>query len=51
VSHPLPQARRDLWRELPLAPAHGDEHATQSVTFTVPDEWKERTLIRFGAVD
>ena len=52
LSHPLPQARRDLWQELPLPPAHHEaERSTQSVTFTVPHEWNERTLIRFGAVD
>ena len=51
LSHPLPQARRDLW--LPLLEhdvGSGEEHVTR-VAFRIPDLWNERTLIRFGAVD
>ena len=52
LSHPRPQARRDLWQELRLAAAHHEgERATQTVTFTVPRVWNERTLVHFGAVD
>jgi hypothetical protein len=53
LSHPLPQARRDLWLPLDLGPAGTGEldHWTQRCTFRVPDEWQERTLLRFGAVD
>ncbi|HEY3543356.1 MAG TPA: glycoside hydrolase family 2 TIM barrel-domain containing protein [Gaiellaceae bacterium] len=53
LSHPLPQARRDLWLPLDLGPAGTGEldHFTQRCTFRVPDEWQERTLLRFGAVD
>lgn len=50
-SHPLPQARRDLW--LPLLEhdfGSGEEHLTR-IAFRIPDEWNERTLVRFGAVD
>lgn len=39
LSHPLPQFRRDRWAPIDLG------------TFRVPEEWDERTLIRFGAVD
>jgi beta-galactosidase/beta-glucuronidase len=52
LSHPLPQARRDLW--LPLAEsaqAHEKEQWTTTIPFRIPDEWNERTLVRFGAVD
>jgi beta-galactosidase/beta-glucuronidase len=52
LSHPLPQARRDLW--LPLLD-HAFERDVESarieIPFRVPDEWQERTLVRFGAVD
>jgi Glycosyl hydrolases family 2 len=39
LTHPLPQFRRDVWAPIDVG------------TFRVPDEWRERTLIRFGAVD
>jgi beta-galactosidase/beta-glucuronidase len=39
LSHPLPQFRRDRWAPIGVG------------TFRVPDDWRERTLIRFGAVD
>jgi beta-galactosidase/beta-glucuronidase len=39
LTHPLPQFRRDVWAPI------------EAGTFRVPDEWRERTLIRFGAVD
>jgi beta-galactosidase/beta-glucuronidase len=51
LSHPLPQARRDLW--LPLLEhdfGSGEEHVTR-IEFRIPAEWNERTLVRFGAVD
>jgi beta-galactosidase/beta-glucuronidase len=51
LSHPLPQARRDLWLPL-LDHDFGDgEHHVTRLPFRVPDEWNERTLVRFGAVD
>jgi beta-galactosidase/beta-glucuronidase len=43
VSHPLPQARRERWQLLHLV----DDRCR----FRIPDDWNERTLIRFGAVD
>jgi len=53
LSHPLPQARRDLWAPVDLGAAeHLDpEHVRYRCTLRVPDEWRERTLLRFGAVD
>jgi len=39
LSHPLPQFRRERWAPIEVG------------TFRVPDDWRERTLIRFGAVD
>ena len=39
MNHPLPQFRRERW-----APVDGGR-------FRVPDDWGERTLVRFGAVD
>jgi beta-galactosidase/beta-glucuronidase len=47
----LPQARRDLWLPLLEHDFGNDERHTTSISFRVPDEWHERTLIRFGAVD
>jgi beta-galactosidase/beta-glucuronidase len=53
LTHPLPQARRDLW-----APVEGwqvedvsEERRVARADFRVPDTWRERTLLRFGAVD
>jgi beta-galactosidase/beta-glucuronidase len=53
LSHPLPQARRDLWLPLDLAAPEvlDAEHARQRCVFRVPDAWNARTLVRFGAVD
>jgi hypothetical protein len=53
LSHPLPQARRDLWTPLDLGAPEllDDEHARHRCVFRVPDAWNERTLLRFGAVD
>jgi beta-galactosidase/beta-glucuronidase len=39
LTHPLPQFRRDVWAPIDVG------------TFRVPEDWHERTLIRFGAVD
>ena len=53
LSHPLPQARRDLWAPLDVGTPQllDEEHARHRCTFRVPDEWNARTLLRFGAVD
>jgi beta-galactosidase/beta-glucuronidase len=52
LSHPLPQARRDRWQLLlEHAFARDEEHARTELTFRVPEDWDERTLLRFGAVD
>jgi beta-galactosidase/beta-glucuronidase len=52
VAHPLPQARRDLWLPLREHAFERDvEHVRIELPFRVPDEWDERTLVRFGAVD
>jgi len=53
LSHPLPQARRDLWLPLDVGPPEllDGEHARHRCTFRVPNEWNARTLLRFGAVD
>lgn len=51
LTHPLPQARRDLWLPLLDHDFGGGEHHMTRLPFRVPDEWKERTLVRFGAVD
>ena len=56
MTHPLPQARRDTWLSLDgdwtAPPARDDvERATYRRTFRIPEEWRERTLLRFGAVD
>jgi beta-galactosidase/beta-glucuronidase len=53
LGHPLPQARRDLWTPLDIGAGevHDAEHVAYRHTFRVPDEWNERTLLRFGAVD
>jgi beta-galactosidase/beta-glucuronidase len=52
VSHPLPQARRELWAGiLDATVAHDEERLRARTTFRVPDDWSERTLLRFGAVD
>ena len=53
LSHPLPQARRDLWAPLDLGAPQllDEEHARHRCTFRVPHEWNVRTLLRFGAVD
>lgn len=39
LTHPLPQFRRDRWTPIEVG------------LFRVPNDWRERTLIRFGAVD
>jgi beta-galactosidase/beta-glucuronidase len=39
LTHPLPQFRRDRWAPIDIG------------TFRIPDDWHERTLVRFGAVD
>jgi beta-galactosidase/beta-glucuronidase len=50
--HPLPQARRDLWRPLfETWQSHDEERLTIATKFRIPDQWQERTLLRFGAVD
>jgi beta-galactosidase/beta-glucuronidase len=52
LTHPLPQARRDRWRLLlEHAYVRDEEHARTELTFRIPDDWDERTLLRFGAVD
>ena len=51
LSHPLPQARRDLWLPLLGRDFGGDERHTTRIPFRIPQEWRERTLLRFGAVD
>ena len=51
VTHPLPQARRDLWLPLLDHDFGSDEQHTTRIAFRIPDEWQERTLLRFGAVD
>jgi len=53
LTHPLPQARRDLWLPLDVgAPQPLDtEHARHRCRFRVPRRWNTRTLLRFGAVD
>jgi beta-galactosidase/beta-glucuronidase len=52
VSHPLPQARRELWAGiLDATVSHDEERLRARTTFRVPDNWNERTLLRFGAVD
>jgi beta-galactosidase/beta-glucuronidase len=52
VAHPLPQARRDRWQLLlEHAYVRDEEHARTELTFRIPEDWDERTLLRFGAVD
>lgn len=51
LNHPLPQARRDLWLPLLDHDFGSDERHTTRIVFQIPDEWNERTLVRFGAVD
>lgn len=52
LTHPLPQARREVWAPLSLETEHlGPETLRHRVRFRVPAEWRERTLLRFGAVD
>jgi len=52
VAHPLPQARRDRWQLLlEHAYVRDEEHSRTELAFCVPEDWDERTLLRFGAVD
>jgi beta-galactosidase/beta-glucuronidase len=51
LSHPLPQARRDLWLPLLERDFGSEEAHTTRIGFRIPKEWQERTLLRFGAVD
>ena len=52
LSHPLPQARRDRWQLLlDQAFVRDEERARTELTFRIPEDWDERTLLRFGAVD
>jgi beta-galactosidase/beta-glucuronidase len=51
LSHPLPQERRDLWLPLLERDFGGEEEHTTRIPFRIPREWRERTLLRFGAVD
>ena len=51
LSHPLPQARRELWLPLLERDFGGEEEHTTRVVFRIPQEWRERTLLRFAAVD
>src|SRR5947208_1342556 len=52
MKHPLPQARRDRWRLLLEHAFETDvEQARTELAFRVPEDWNERTLVRFGAVD
>jgi beta-galactosidase/beta-glucuronidase len=37
--------------DLGTGEVHDEEHVTYRYAFRVPDEWNERTLLRFGAVD
>jgi beta-galactosidase/beta-glucuronidase len=51
LSHPLPQARRDLWLPLLEHDFGSDEQHVTRIAFRIPEEWNERTLVRLGAVD
>jgi hypothetical protein len=52
VSHPLPQARRDRWSPLELeTEPRSAETLRHRARFRVPDDWADRTLLRFGGVD
>jgi beta-galactosidase/beta-glucuronidase len=51
VTHPLPQARRELWLPLLDRDFGTNEQHTTRIEFRIPDEWQTRTLLRFGAVD
>jgi beta-galactosidase/beta-glucuronidase len=51
LSHPLPQARRDLWLPLLERDFGSEEEHTTRIGFRIPQDWRERTLLRFGAVD
>ena len=50
--HPLPQFRRDRWQLLLEHAFERDVEETRTeLTFRIPEDWAERTLLRFGAVD
>jgi beta-galactosidase/beta-glucuronidase len=52
MNHPLPHARRDRWLLLLEHASERDvERACAEISFRVPEDWDERTLVRFGAVD
>ena len=52
LTYPLPQFRRDRWQLLLEHAFERDvEHTRTELTFRIPDDWDERTLLRFGAVD
>jgi beta-galactosidase/beta-glucuronidase len=51
LSHPLPHARRDVWLPLLERDFGSEEEHTTRIPFRIPQDWRERTLLRFGAVD